>query len=149
MHQPILVEVRSKQSMIGIVKRFLRRRSLRPLLSVLPWALKADYGAAQLYTIGQVRRSMQRKKLAIRLLPSAAAAFCPFDEFQKLEDAPSEALYRELREEIRRLFALDDTGFTAETVRKKRIRQSWNPISHDDGTSSNYSSSGGSDFGHH
>ena len=113
--------------MIGLIQRYFRRRRLRPLVATVPWALEKSYGPSGRYTIGQVRRCLERLKLSPELLPAAAAAYCDEDEYHKLEGTHSEHQYRTLRDDIDLLFGIEDPHFTAETIRKKRIRQTWNP----------------------
>ena len=113
--------------MIAFIRHLVRRRRLRPVVVMLPQALLASYGSAGPYRFPQVARALERARLDSALLPSAAAAFCTLEEFQRGRPGASEAEYRALREEIDRLFALGNPDFTAETIRSSKIKQVWNP----------------------
>jgi len=114
--------------MLAPVRRILRRRGLRPLLAVLPWALSRAYGRAPHYSGPQVARIAGKLGLKPQLLLSARAALCTFEEFQNHTSAGQAQTYAQLRRELADLFGIDDPDFTAETLRGMRVRRSWSPI---------------------
>ena len=111
--------------MLARIQRVLKRRKLRPVVSVLPWALTRSYGASDEYSFGQISRASEKLKLKPGLLPYALAAYCQPQELIAWRKM-SEADIAHHRDELYQLFYLTKESFNVEDIRRMRIRQSWN-----------------------
>ena len=93
----------------------------------MPWALQSAYGGKRFYTYAQVAKCQESLKLAPDLRAIGAAAYCSRDEFVRKAPGGSELSFREMRDELCDLFDFDDRDLNAEGIRKRRIKQGWNP----------------------
>jgi hypothetical protein len=113
--------------MLNVIRRFLLRRALCPVVSALPRLLLKSYGDCKFYTAGQVRRAAEKLKLAPPALPYAFALALEESEFSKAAGLQSPDSYLALREALFKVFDIHDTGATAQTLNSARYAQLWNP----------------------
>jgi hypothetical protein len=96
-------------------------RRLRPVVSVLPAALEKGFGRRRQYMLGQVRQTITQAGVSASLLPVAAAAFCSFEEFRKLDTTLTRDDYAALREMLASHFGLDAADLSPATLLEKRV----------------------------
>lgn len=107
--------------MFARLRRALVIRRLRPVVSVLPAALEKGHGRRRQYMLGQVRQAIAQAGVSASLLPVAAAAFCSFEEFRKLDTTLSRDDYLALRDMLGSHFGLDADDLTTATMLDKRM----------------------------
>lgn len=78
---------------------FGKRRAIKNYARKLPALLKKDYGWSDKYTVGQVRRSIERHRLNPNYTIYAYAMFICKNDFQQLDQKTS-MTYEELRLEL-------------------------------------------------
>jgi len=91
-------------------------RRLRPVVAVLPQALEKGYGRRRQYLLTHVQQTMNRAGVVASLLPVAAAAFCSFDEFRKLDSTLTNDDYLALRDMLASHFGLDASDLVTEKL---------------------------------
>lgn len=62
--------------MLGILKRYLRRRKLVGVVGALPRQLTKSFGGQDKYTVAQVNRAAEKLGLKAEVRPFALAACC-------------------------------------------------------------------------
>ena len=98
--------------MIVFLKRYLARRRLRPVVSVLTRHLVKSFGASDYCTSGQAKRAIADLRLPKSLEPYAYAAVCRHAEIDKAGIAMSADRYQALRAELEDLFRIARSDFT-------------------------------------
>jgi uncharacterized protein DUF6559 len=98
--------------MITVLKRYLARRRLKPVVSTLPRRIVKAFGVGPHCTFLQARRAIVDLGLSRGQQPYAYAAVCRFEEFEKGNPSISAHDYRRLRTELADLFYLPSSDFT-------------------------------------
>jgi len=98
--------------MIALFKRYLARRRLKPIVSVLPRRLVKSFGVGEHCTFLQAKRTISDLGLVKSVEPYAFAAVCRFRELQRSSVPLSAHDYRRLRTELAELFSLGSVDFT-------------------------------------
>jgi hypothetical protein len=126
--------------MITFLRRYFRRRRLKPVVSALPAQLVKSFAAKDHCAFGQARRVIEDLHLAPSVRPYAYAAVCDHSELEKcLHLSPDD--YKRLRAELVELFNLSNPDFKIEDLLKER----W----YDQGNSAHVSLGGGVQDGGH
>ena len=107
--------------MFAWLRRKLVVHRLRPVVTVLPAALKNGFGRRRHYMLFQVKQALERKGVAISLLPVAAAAFCSYEEFRRLDSKLTLDDYLALREMLAGHFGLETDRLSTEHLLTRRI----------------------------
>lgn len=115
---------------MGVIADYFRRRMLRPVLRQLPHLLAKRYGAGVFYTAGQVRSATKVMKLDPKMVPAAFAIGCTASEFLGADPLFTEKNYRAEREEIARLFRIDERNLNCRFL----TTSFRNPVSLDGGS---------------
>ena len=97
--------------MIAVLRRYLARKRLRPVVGALPRRLTKAFGAREHYTFLQASRVVSDMRLAQDACPYAFAAACTLEEFEK-GTGLAVTQYKQLRTELAKLFDLVGPGFT-------------------------------------
>jgi hypothetical protein len=106
--------------MIMILKRYLARRRLGPVVSALPRRLVRAFGAGEHYTFLQAKRAISDLRIGKSVERYAYAAACEYRELTKHNMALSAGDYGRLRAELQALFALRRADFTVRDLLAKR-----------------------------
>ena len=107
-----IAKLRYRWGMINLLRRYVARRQLRPVVSVLPRALAKAFGPSDAYTFPQAKRVISALHLNARVEPYAFASACTFKELQKSNLPMSADNYHGLRIELAELFDLRGADFT-------------------------------------
>ena len=98
--------------MLSLLKRYLARRRLRPIVSRLPGRLAKLFACTDHCTSGQARRVITDLRLRKSIEPYAYAAVCTFADVESSGIAMSAEDYRRLRAELADLFDIARPNFT-------------------------------------
>ena len=96
--------------MLGIIRRYYRRRELAAAVTLVPFQLMRDYGPKETYTAGQVKGVLSRSNAKGDVARCALAANCTQAEF--IATGATAIQYRALREELIALFHIGSSNFT-------------------------------------
>src|SRR5262245_30156004 len=97
--------------MVRLFKRYIARRRLRPIVSILPRRLAKAFGTREHYTFLQAKRVVSGLRLPKEAELYAFAAACSLQEFVKSSLSASVRDYERLRIELADQFYLRGPDF--------------------------------------
>jgi hypothetical protein len=131
--------------MIAFLRRYFRRRQLRPVVSALPAQVVKAFAPKDHCTFGQAKRVIEDLKLPPLVQPYAYATVCHQSELEKYLHLSAED-YNRLRMELVGLFNLSSPDFKIKDLLKVRWHTEGNSV--DGGYLIQGYGSGGADGGH-
>ncbi len=106
--------------MLGLLRRYFKRRRLAAVVAGVPAVLKRKYGGQDAYSAAQVLRSAETLKLRRPVSDYALAACCSATEFADALKHQKTGGYTALRAELAVLYAIDRPDFNCAHLRKLR-----------------------------
>ena len=103
--------------MLGIIRRYLGRRQLLPMVSRLPIWLAKNFGANDYYSPGQVKRGAVEFNLTDTSTTIALAACCTAADFQSSFPSTDLEAYYRFRDQLTELFDIPVRTFTCKHLR--------------------------------
>ena len=117
--------------MLRLLRRYLRRRRLGPVVGTLPGLLNKSFGPGETYTPAQVRRCLERMRLGGEARAFAFAACCTEVDYLAELRGKTPADYARMRAELAALFDIWPAEFTCEHLRRLRhlpASSRWTPL---------------------